>query len=51
MPFRVQEIQDMGGIYCGVNAVSKNLLICNRKNLLNPHGFILASPAPASPSP
>ena len=23
MPFRVQEIQDMGGIYCGVNAVSK----------------------------
>ena len=41
MPFRVQEIQDMGGIYCGINAVSKNLLICNRKNLLNPHGFIL----------
>ena len=41
MPFRVQEIQDMGGIYCGVNAVSKNLLICNRKILLNPHGFIL----------
>lgn len=41
MPFRVQEIQDVGGIYCGVNAVSKNLLICNRKNLLNPHGFIL----------
>ena len=41
MPFRVQEIQDMGGIYGGVNADSKNLLICNRKNLLNPHGFIL----------
>ena len=41
MPFRVQEIQDMGGIYCGINAVSENLLICNRKNLLNPHGFIL----------
>ena len=41
MPFRVQEIQDIGGIYCGINAVSKNLLICNRKNLLNPHGFIL----------
>ena len=40
-PLRVQEIQDLGGIYCGVNAVSKNLLICNRKNLLNPHGFIL----------
>lgn len=41
MPFRVQEVQDAGGIYCGVNAVSKNLLICNRKRLLNPHGFIL----------
>ena len=41
MPFRVQEIQDAGGIFCGVNAVSKNLLICNRKRLLNPHGFIL----------
>jgi len=41
MPFRVQEIQDAGGIYYGVNAVSKNLLICNRKKLLNPHGFIL----------
>ena len=41
IPFRVQEIQDRGGIYCGINAVSKNLLICNRKNLLNPHGFIL----------
>ena len=41
MPFRVQEIQDPGGIYCGVNAVSKNLLVCNRKKLLNPHGFIL----------
>lgn len=41
MPFRVQEIQDSGGIYYGVNAVSKNLLICNRKKLLNPHGFIL----------
>lgn len=41
MPFRVQEIQDSGGIYYGINAVSKNLLICNRKKLLNPHGFIL----------
>ena len=41
MPYRVQEIQDAGGIYYGINAVSKNLLICNRKKLLNPHGFIL----------
>lgn len=41
MPFRTQEIQDQGGIYYGINAVSKNLLICNRKKLLNPHGFVL----------
>ena len=41
MPFRVQEIQDAGGIYYGVNAVSRNLLICNREKLLNPHGFVL----------
>lgn len=41
MPFRVQEIQDVGGLYHGVNAVSKNLLICNCKRLQNPHGFRL----------
>ena len=41
MPFNVQEIQDKGGIYYGVNAISKNLLICNRKQLLNPHAFWL----------
>ncbi len=41
MPFKSQEIQDNGGIYYGVNAVSHNLLICNRHNLLNGNGFIL----------
>jgi hypothetical protein len=41
MPFSVQEIQDKGGIYYGVNAISKNLLICNRKQLMNPHAFWL----------
>ena len=40
MPFRVQEIQDAGGIYYGVNAVSHNLIVCNRGNLLNGNGFI-----------
>ena len=29
MPFKSQEIQDRGGIYYGVNAVSHNLIICN----------------------
>ena len=41
MPFKSQEIQDRGGIYYGVNAVSHNLIICNRGNLLNGNGFIM----------
>lgn len=41
IPFRVQETQSMGSIYCGANAVDKNLLICNHKNLLNSRGFVL----------
>ena len=40
MPFKSQEIQDAGGIYYGVNAVSHNLIVCNRGNLLNGNGFI-----------
>ena len=41
MPFRVQEIQDAGGLSYGVNAISKNLLICDRKRLISPHAFYL----------
>lgn len=41
MPFRAQEIQDPGGMYYGVNAISKNLLFCNRKRLISPHAFYL----------
>jgi type IV secretory pathway VirB4 component len=41
MPFSTQEIQDSGGIYYGQNAISKNMIIANRKNLLNGNGFIL----------
>jgi type IV secretory pathway VirB4 component len=41
MPFKTQEILDKGGIYYGVNAISHNLLLCNRKLLLNGNGFIL----------
>lgn len=41
MPFKAQEIQDKGGVYYGINAVSHNLIICNRANLLNGNGFIL----------
>lgn len=41
MPFRAHEIMDVGGTYCGMNAISHNLIIANRKNLINGNGFIL----------
>lgn len=41
MPFKAQEIQDKGGISYGINAVSKNPLICDRKRLISPHAFYL----------
>ena len=44
MPFRVQEIMDKGGICIGMNAVSGNLLICNREKLLNQSAFLLGVP-------
>lgn len=40
-PFRAQDLQEPGGIYYGVNAVTHNLILCNRKNLLNGGGFIV----------
>lgn len=43
MPFRAQEIQDPGGLYYGMNAVSKNPLICDRKRLISPHAFMLGA--------
>lgn len=41
MPFRVQEIQDPGGFSYGINTISRNLLICDRKRLISPHAFYL----------
>ena len=41
IPFRVQEICHPNGIYYGQNAKSKNLIVINRKNLLNGNSFIL----------
>ena len=40
MPFRVQQIMDEGGIYCGENAISHNLIMCNKAKLLNPNSFL-----------
>lgn len=44
MPFRVQEIMDAGGIYFGINAISGNLILCNKANLLNQSTIILGVP-------
>ena len=43
-PFKVQEIQDKGGIYFGENAISHNLIMCNKENLLNQSAFLLGVP-------
>jgi type IV secretory pathway VirB4 component len=44
IPFRVQEVSDRGGIYCGINAISRNMILCNKRNLLNANGFRLGVP-------
>lgn len=43
-PFRVQEIMDRGGIYYGENAISHNLIMVNKANLLNQSSFLLGVP-------
>ena len=44
MPFKVQEIMDKGGIYYGQNAISNNLILCNKANLLNQSAWLLGVP-------
>ena len=41
MPFKAQEIWDRGGVYYGQNAISKNLIVADRRQLLNGNAFIL----------
>lgn len=40
MPFATQELDDEGGNYVGQNRNSNNLVVCNRKVLASPVGFI-----------
>ncbi|GAB6701070.1 ATP-binding protein [Streptococcus uberis] len=40
VPFATQELDDRGGNYYGQNKHSKNLVICNRKKLTSPMGFV-----------
>lgn len=41
IPFRVQDIYHENGIYYGQNVISKNMIIADRRRLLNGNSFIL----------
>ncbi len=41
MPFKAQEVHHQNGIYYGQNVISKNLILANRRELLNGNGFVL----------
>ena len=41
IPFRAQEIMQTGGVYYGQNAVSKNMIVADRRKLLNGNSFRL----------
>lgn len=43
-PFKTQEIQEQDGIYLGENAISHNLIVCNRENLMNQSSIITGVP-------
>lgn len=40
-PFIVHEIHDRAGFFYGINQISKNVILANRKRLKNGNGFIL----------
>ena len=40
VPFATQELDDAGGNYYGQNKHSRNLVMCNRKKLTSPMGFV-----------
>lgn len=45
MPFVNQELNDRnGGMYYGLNAVSRNLIMFNRRNSKNGNGFVFGTP-------
>ena len=46
IPFTTQELFQTGNeaLYCGLNALSNNLIMVDRKNLKNPNGLILGTP-------
>jgi len=44
IPFTTQELFQIGGLYYGLNALSSNMILCDRKRLKNPNGLILGTP-------
>ena len=44
IPFRAQEVMDKGGIWYGQNAITNNLILCNKEKLQNANAFILGVP-------
>ncbi len=45
VPFTVQELFQQGeALYYGLNALSNNMILCDRKQLKNPNGLILGTP-------
>ena len=41
MPYKTQELNDVGGIYYGVNQLSQNVIFADKKKLKNHNGLIL----------
>lgn len=45
MPFTTEELFQKGeALYCGINAISNNMIMADRKLLKNPNGLILGTP-------
>ena len=44
MPFSTQDLYQENGLYYGLNALSHNLILVDRKALKTPSGFILGTP-------
>lgn len=44
MPFTTQELYQLGGMYYGLNALSRNMIFFSRYNVKSPGGIILGTP-------
>lgn len=43
MPFNAYDLADKNGNFYGINDISKNMILINRKNLKNSNGFVLGA--------